>query len=139
MRDPIYFCLSPDDLLVQPGQSEPTRFLLIAEETTSQQYKGSIAKTLVRGNCLYFLAWGSECEAWHDAVDAANYGLFEFKSIPDERLIATTWHHDEPLSEVFWFAKKQAFHPEVELRRTVLLHVSRVPQERKFLGEYAAA
>jgi len=139
MRDPIYLCLSPDDPLEQPGQSEPARFLLIAEETTSQQYKESIAKALVRGNCLYFLAWGSESEAWHDAVDAANYELFESKSIPDERLIVTTWHDDEPLSEVFLFAKKNAFHPEVELQRTVLLHVSHVPQERKFLGEYAAA
>lgn len=139
MSAPVYLCLSPNGPLAQLQQSKPTRFIFIAEDITSQQYKVAVSQALARGNCLYFLAWGSECEAWHDAVDAANYEVFESEQIPDERFITTTWHDDEPLSEVFWFAKNNAFHPSVELMRTVLLHVSHVPQERKLLGEYAAA
>ena len=135
----VYVCLSPEGPLAQLQQTEPTRFVLIVEDTTSQQYKVAVARALVRGNCLYFMAWGSECEAWHDAVDSANCEVFEFEPIPDEHFIATTWHGDEPLSDVFWFAKNNAFHPSVDLTRTMLLHVSHVPQERKLLAEYVAA
>ena len=120
-------------------RAEPTRVVLIAEGATSHEFKESVAKELAQGNCLYFMAWGSECEAWHDAVDMENIEQFEFKEIPEERFIMTTWHESEPLSEVFWFCKNSAFHSTVDLKRTVLLHVAPEPREQQLLQQYAEA
>jgi hypothetical protein len=135
----IYLHHRPEAALCQVRQAEASRVVLVAEITTSQAYKETIAKELAQGNCLYFMAWGSESEAWHDAVDMANIEQFDFLDIPQERFIMTTWHEDEPLSEVLCFCKNSAFHALVELKHTVLLHVSPEPREQDLLEQYAAA
>jgi len=136
---PYYLHQRPDAELGNFRQSEPSRVVLISESVTSQTFKDSIAKELAHGNCLYFMAWGTECEAWHDAVDMANIEQFNFQEIPAERFIMTTWHDNEPLAEVFWFCKNNASHSSVDVRRTVLLHVSPKSREQPFLAQYAGA
>jgi len=135
---PIYLRISPEDAACEVGQPEPARVVLVSAVATTQRFKESVAKKLAQGNCLYFMAWGSECEAWHDAVDMANIEGFDFKAIPEHRFIMTTWHEREPLSEALCFCKHNAFHPSVELRRTVILHVSDERNEQ-FLRLYAEA
>ena len=105
----------------------------------SAQFRAAVCYELVRGNCLYLMAWGTHCEAWHDAVDMANIEAFDFKEIPEERFVMTTWHADEPLKEALWYCKNNAFHSTVEIKSTVLLHV--VPEEREqtVLQQYAVA
>jgi hypothetical protein len=73
---------------------------------------------------LYVVAWGVECEEWHDTVDWTNIEEFEFGEIPDDRFVMTTWHTDEPLSEALWFAGQCADHPHVELTDTILVHIA---------------
>ncbi len=41
----------------------------------------------------------------------------------------TTWHHNEPLSEALWFTGNCAFHPDVDLSETIILHVA--PEARR--------
>lgn len=85
------------------------------------------------------MAWGKDCEAWHDCVDWANLEVFNYGDIPDERFILTTWHDKEPLSEVLWFAGQCASHPDVPLRRTVLLHLADEPREQHILQAFEQA
>ena len=117
--------------LQAPAESEPpelencpSRVVLVAEQICSDEWRSRVCSWLLRAGCLYFMSWGINAEEWHDAVDEANLKEFNFGKIPEGRFVMTTWHHDEPLREVFWFAKLNAFHSTVTLERTLILHVS---------------
>jgi hypothetical protein len=136
---PLYIHLRPGASLPRLHQDEPCRVVLFAEMETPASFHGVVAQELVHGKCLYFMSCGSDCDAWHDAVDMANIEQFDFKEIPESAFVMTTWHDKEPLSEVLWFCKYNAFHPTVELNRTVLIHVATEANEPALLQGYAAA
>lgn len=117
----------------------PFRAVIVSEAPTDQDWRKRIAKWLVDGGCLYLIAWGVECEAWHDTVDWANLERFGFGDIPDDKFIMTTWHAKEPLSEALWFAGQCATHPDVELDETVILHISDSPRCAELLEAYSAS
>jgi len=136
----VYLHRKPDARSPEfPPPPQPSRVLLISEASTAQSYKEVVAKELTLNGCLYFMAWGRECEAWHDAVDMANIEQFDFKEIPEESLIMTTWHEKEALSEALWFCKNSAFHASVKLSHTVLLHLSAESAEDQILEQYRVA
>ncbi|RYE65474.1 MAG: hypothetical protein EOO81_12635 [Oxalobacteraceae bacterium] len=54
---------------------------------------------------------------------------FDFGEVPDNRFIMTTWHDKEPLSEALWFSGNCAFHPDIELEETIIVHVA--PEEQR--------
>jgi hypothetical protein len=65
------------------------RVLLVAEAAASDLWQECVAQWLVEAGCLYFMAWGNDCEGWHDCVDDANLKAFSCDDIPDEALIVT--------------------------------------------------
>jgi hypothetical protein len=133
-----YHHLSPEHALpVLPA--DPFRAVLIADRSVAPEWRNNIATWLAASRCLYFIAWGTDCEAWHDSVDCANFETFGYGDIPDERFILTTWHDKESLSETLWFAGQCASHPDVELRETVLLHLASAPQTEFLLTAFNAA
>lgn len=115
---------------LRPGGSRPSavpgpfRAVLIADQSVSADWRHEIAAWLVDNGCLYFMAWGIDCQAWHDSVDWAVLEDFDFGDIPDDRFVMTTWHDKEPLAEALWFAGNCATHPDVELDTTLLVHVA---------------
>jgi hypothetical protein len=82
------------------------------------------------------LAWGVECSSWDDSVDLANLEAYDFGEIPEESDVMTTWHDDEPLREVFWFAKNSAEHPTVGIENTLILHLGELDQGAKLKREF---
>lgn len=56
------------------------------------------AKALLGRGVVYLCAWGNDCERVHDQFDLEREPR---ESI--ERVIMTTWHDDESLSEALWF------------------------------------
>jgi hypothetical protein len=52
--------------------------------------------------CLYMMAWGIDCSIRDDAVDWANISDFDFKPIPPERFVMTTWHAPAKRSLTIW-------------------------------------
>lgn len=113
--------------------------VIVSEVAVSDEWRNSTARWLVAAGCLYAVAWGTECEKWHDAVDWAVLETFDYGDIPDDKFVITTWHADEPLSEALWFAGNCAFHPNVELGRTVLLHVANEAKKDEMIATYAAS
>jgi hypothetical protein len=85
------------------------------------------------------MAWGLECSSWDDSVDISNLKLFDYGEIPDDQFVMTTWHTDEPLSEVFWYSKNTALHPTIEIERTLLVHIASEPSAVKMLQTYNEA
>ena len=82
------------------------------------------------------MAWGKDCSLWHDCVDDAFIQLSDWSELPN---LLTTWHDDEPLSEVFEFCKYSAMHEEYELDNILIVHVSAINQQEKVLDEYQRA
>ncbi len=85
------------------------------------------------------MAWGPSCSSWDDSVDYANLEDFEWKDIPDDRFVMTTWHDKEPLVEALGFAKFAAEHPNVELTRCLLIDIGTNSRREEILAEYAGA
>ena len=85
---------------------------------------------------MYMMAWGKDCSSWDDSVDLANLKDFNFEEIPDEKFVMTTWHNNEPLEEVFWFSKRSAFHPNIEMQDTLIIHISDQNNEQGLLTRY---
>lgn len=122
-----YVHLSPGET-PPPVKPRPYRAVLIAEQPVSQVWRDEVASWLVESGCLYFIAWGVDCEAWHDTVDCTVLEAFDFGEVPDDKFVMTTWHDKEPLSEALWFAGNCASHPDIDLEKTLIVHVA--PDER---------
>lgn len=136
----------PNYLNVAEGQSKlsvedigPYRVVVICEREISDAQRNDIARELCETGCRYMMAWGHECSLWDDAVDNANLEQFDFQAIPDSSFVMTTWHAKESLDEVFWFAKNNAIHADVELRETVLVHFGDPERESDYLCRFTEA
>lgn len=114
----------------------PFKTVVIIEEIVTQEWRAKASSWLVKSGCLYMNAWGEECGLWDTAVDLANLEIFDFEDIPEDGFVMTTWHDDETMGQVFWFAKNLAFHPTVKIQNTLLFHISAVSNEEVFLEKY---
>ena len=131
-----YVHLRPEEVLPSLA-GDPFIAAIVAENCVSEVWRERVTECLVQSGCLYAVAWGVDCEEWHDSVDAANLREFDYGDIPDDRFVMTTWHSKEPLSEALWFAGQCAYHPTVELDRTIIVHVSAEPREAEMLQAYS--
>ena len=78
------------------------------------------------------MAWGNDCSLWDDSVDVANLNAYNYEDIPDDKSIVTTWHDNEPLSDVFWSANKSLFdHSSISLDHLVILDIANESREKK--------
>ncbi|MGO1070141.1 DUF7684 family protein [Lysobacter sp. CA199] len=136
---PTYIHLTPESTLPALNIGQPFRAVVIAEQAVSPDWQSQVGDWLVASGCLYMMAWGQDCSSWDDAVDWASLRAFDFGDVPDDRDVFTTWHTDEPLSEVFWFAKNSAAHPTVALEHDVLVHIAANASEQVLLNDYDKA
>ena len=117
----------------------PFKAVVAVEANVTPQWQALVSDWLVQSGCLYMMAWGKDCSSWDDSVDLSNAKPFGSADIPEDQFVMTTWHSDEPLTEVFWFSKHSASHPTIELDRTLLLHISSEGREQEFLRSYDEA
>ena len=105
----------------------PFKAVIVIEAPFSTGWQNEVARWLVDGGCLYMMAWGPGCSSWDDAVDWANIDDFAGREIPPHRFVMTSWHEQESLEELFWFAHHAASPRDgsISLDRTVILHIAR--------------
>ncbi|KAB8195626.1 hypothetical protein FKV24_004980 [Lysobacter maris] len=136
---PVYLHLpggsTPPDL----GGPSPFRAVVMVEQIVPLEWQMAVSDWLVRSGCLSMMAWGRDCGYWDDSVDLASLRILGYGEIPDDQLVMTSWHEHESLSDVFSFSKRHAFHSEVELQRTLLVHIADRSQEPYMLRTYAEA
>jgi len=73
-------------------------FLAVNAASINDDSLRNAAKSLLEGGVAYFCVWGPDCERVHDQ--------FDLERLPDEpkgRVVMTTWHAKESLSEALWF------------------------------------
>lgn len=122
-----YLHLTPDSDFPTLEELSPFKAILIIEADVAEMTMWETSRALVAAGCLYASAWGNQCEAWHDAIDDAFLEATNYEDVAPEQAVTTTWHEDEELGEVFWFAKHRAVHP-AELRATLILHIAEAPR-----------
>ncbi len=137
----LYLRISPNGELPRYDGEAPYKAVVIVEEPVLNEWQWRVSDWLVESGCLYMMAWGINCSSWDDSVDHANLEEFGYGEIPDEKFVMTTWHDTSTLGEVFSFAKTLAKPKSgnVELRETVLLHISSVESKEKMELIYEAA
>ncbi|TAK90386.1 MAG: hypothetical protein EPO06_08905 [Burkholderiaceae bacterium] len=139
MSQVIYLHVKPEVVLPDAPRLAPFRAVIIAEAQVSPDWQAAVSGWLIQSGCLYMMAWGVNSSSWDDSVDMANIEQFDFKEIPQDRFVMTTWHEGETLAEVFWFSKNSAFHPTVSLENTLLLHIAAEEREKEVVRSYAEA
>lgn len=117
----------------------PFRAVVVIDTQVSVARQSDISAWLVSSGCLYMMAWGIDCSSWDDSVDMANIEQFDFGDVPDDRFVMTSWHENEELPEVLWFAKHAARHPQVEIANVLLLHISDMDGELVLRDGYDVA
>lgn len=126
---PAYIHIPPGSELPTIKVQKPFMAIIIIESSVEASWRDTVSDWLVKSGCLYMMAWGDECALWDDSVDYANLQAFDFGEVPDEKFVTTTWHDDEPLEEVFWFAQHAAHHRAITEKRILLVDIS--PSSRK--------
>ena len=134
-----YLRITDEKDLLDLSYLSPFKAVVISEIFTSVDCKKIVSKWLIRSGCLYVMAWGRECGSWHDFVDWARSEDSNYDEIPEASFVMTTWHDDEPLAEVIWYAKYAALHLEVELQHTLFLHIAPNDKSGKFKRMYRKA
>jgi hypothetical protein len=133
-----YVRVSAVETLPPIEKLRPFKAILVAEIDMSDSRRSEVCKWLVEAGCRYFMAWGRECERWHDFMDEVYLTSWDFRP-PDDALLITTWHADQALAEVFWFARYVAVHPATGLRNILIVHAGSTDREGELLGACSVA
>lgn len=102
----------------------------------SDDWQDAVSEWIVESGCLYMMAWGRDCSSWDDSVDYANLRQIGSDELTDENHVMTTWHEDEPLSEVFFFNQMCAWHPTMDLPLVTILDINVDDRREKILSAY---
>ena len=135
-----YQQLPPESEPPNVKRLKPFRAVVVIEESVSPFWQEKVSKWLVDSGCYYMMAWGTECSSWHDSVDFVSI-LEELSEEvnSNEPVAMTSWHEGEPLKEVFSFSKNLARHPDIEIKNTLIVHISNKNQENDLLTLYENA
>ena len=97
----------------------------------NEMARSAIAKALLESGCRYAVCCGHNCEAWHDAVDAAfvEAHLDDRDDVRDAAFVMTTWHDGESPDDVAFFFVLNANFEDHSFRQYLVLHVGTGPAE----------
>ncbi len=62
-----------------------------------------LVEPLIKYGGAYFCTWGSGCKRVHDIIDEIDSYTSNDSGSPEDSVIMTTWHDNEPLDEVIEF------------------------------------
>lgn len=86
-------------------REEHTLLLCALDESVSNQERMKLAGQIVAAKCRYAVCWGHKCSEWDDAIDYAHIQSDENFDPPEETLVMTTWHENQPIKDTvnFWW------------------------------------
>jgi hypothetical protein len=103
----------PDFLSLPDSFSLPSRhfiaFLAADASEIDSEVLAEFSRRLIRAGCIYFCAWGTDCERVHD--------VFDEECLDIDPVVMTTWHSDDSLDEALWFFLRAAA-PDASYRDT---------------------
>ena len=114
-----YLALAEHDDLSKIRQSGPFKCAILLAGHLSPDWRDALIEKLLDAGCVYAMVYGPECEKFHDRIDE----IAAEKIWADERVIMTTWHGNETLSELFHFAKFAANHPDIDTEEVLIADI----------------
>ena len=117
----------------------PFRAAVVIEAIVSMTWRMAVCDWLAQADCRYLLAWGPDCSLWDDVMDESTVMRQISGELPEDHLIVTTWHDEDTLAEFLAHCKHHSDHPDLDLRRTLLLHIGAEPRELALLRSYEQA
>ena len=138
MLSPQYIHLTPKMSLKNMEVHAPFAAVVVINDEVTPEWRATVSEWLVEAGCLYMLAWGDDCSLWDDSVDIANLEAHDWNDIPDDKSIMTTWHEDESLHEVFYFAMS-SFWLYPLIKHMVVLDISKTSRKADILIQYQTA
>lgn len=106
-----YIQINPNIKLPIIDEFNPFKAILVIDQEYSDKWQVAVSEWLVTSRCKYMFACGLSCSSWHD---------------------------DEPLTEVFEFAKIVR-HENYELSKTFIIHISNSSNKKSPIAEYEHA
>lgn len=136
-----YLLLEESQRFEVPKGLAPFRCVILLERAVDAANRELICKQLVEAGCRWALTWGIDCLAWHDSIDDANFDRFIPGSIPDDQYVITTWHEDETIEDVLFFAKFNALWStaDLDLVDLLILDVGTVGRKEEIREAYERA
>ena len=116
--------------------TEPYKAAVIIENDCSNKWRNEVSDFLVKSGCKYMCAWGVECSLWDDSVD---WSCIEAFGDSNEESVVTTWHDQDTLRTALQFLKYDAEHSYVEIKKTIIFHVSKTSDQMKLTSEFENA
>jgi len=89
---------------LEPASPHYLLFLALDAASVDDKSLRSLARALIDRGIAYLCVWGNDCSRVHDQFD-----LERDPNEPDGRVVMTTWHVGEPISEALWFFANCAF------------------------------
>lgn len=132
----IHLCphTSPATLIA----NKPFSAVVVITSEVTPEWRHEVSKWLVDEACLSMMAWGNDCSLWDDSVDVANLEAYNWGDIPDDKSVMTTWHENEPLSDVFCYANQSTFvYSGVSLDHLVILDITDKAREKTMCELFA--
>ncbi len=133
-----YIAIKPNELLQFEAPAPIFKCGIISDFDTDNAFKNAITKRLYDLGCLYFCAWGHECEDWHDTIDWNILEKHDYNDIPDDQFCLTTWHDNQPLTDML-FCLKILSHTYLEgdiIEDALLIHITNTPDEENIVEQY---
>lgn len=135
MLTPQYIHLEPTSSPQNLEVKSPFAAVVVIDTKVRPEWRHMVSEWLVEKGCLYMLAHGNDCSLWDDSVDWVLLEAWDFKDIPEDKFIMTTWHEDDSLEEVFSFARNTLhFYPLI--KNIIILDIADNPREQKMLTKY---
>ena len=131
MKTLQYLHLNPHTTPTTLISKRPFSAVVVITTEVTPEWRHEVSKWLVDEGCLCMMAWGKDCSLWDDSVDVANLEAYNLGDIPDDKSVMTTWHENEPLSDVFWCANQSSFdYSVVSLDHLLILHIADKSREK---------
>lgn len=139
MLIPKYIPLKPNMPVGEINITAPFAAVVVINGKVTDDWRNIISEWLVDKGCEYMMAHGDDCSLWDDSVDWANLAVYDYAEIPDGKSVVTTWHENERLSDVFYFAKMCALPFSPNIKNIIILDIIDSPREAQILLKYKQA
>jgi len=117
----------------------PFAAVVVIDAKVHSNWRKNVSDWLVEKGCLYMMAHGDECSLWDDSVDTANLEVYNGSKIPYHKFVTTTWHDNDSLEDVFYFAKECALPFSPHIKNIVIFDITEVSREQIILSRYEDA
>lgn len=136
MHEAVYLHVPPEGGLPPWTGHRPFNAVVVASCAVTDGWQDQVSHWLVKSGSLYMMAWGVNCSIWDDAVDHAVRKFYEHSDVPDAGFVMTTWHTDDPLEEVLWYALfcGNTGYAGQPLELTLIIDISSVERSSELLG-----